>query len=293
MAAGKRGAEVDTRFETDVDSALGRDPNRLRGIAILALTRPSPLTHHEATAPPARKLALRLGLALALIGGLAPAAAARAATIVPNTTFDETAAGGTCSLREAVQSSNTNTDVGGCTHTGTYGSDTILLAGGDYDLTLKGAPEDSNANGDLDVAASLTIVGLGADQTGIDGSGAITGDRVLDVLGFEASLSLFGVAIHGGAQFNIADALAPLGTEPAEQRTEEMVAARPLVAEVRRRAAGALALDEHPDDARAVARDVLAAVHAEHAAVAEVAQIESLGHGSPGRTRATCRTQPR
>src|SRR5207244_7341598 len=198
MAAGKRGAEVDTRFETDVDSALGRDPNRLRGIAILALTRPSPLTHHEATAPPARKLALRLGLALALIGGLAPAAAARAATIVPNTTFDETAAGGTCSLREAVQSSNTNTDVGGCTHTGTYGSDTILLAGGDYDLTLKGAPEDSNANGELEVAASLTIVGLGADQTGIDGSGAITGDRVLDALGFEASLSLFGVAIHGG-----------------------------------------------------------------------------------------------
>src|SRR2546421_4929633 len=141
---------------------------------MLAPARPSPLTRPQATAPPARKLALRLGLALALIGGLTPAAAASAATIVPNTTFDETAAGGTCSLREAVQSSNTNTDVGGCTHTGTYGSDTILLGGGDYDLTLKGAPEDTNASGDLDVTASLTIVGIGADQAGIDGNGAIT-----------------------------------------------------------------------------------------------------------------------
>src|SRR5436309_14884197 len=132
------------------------------------------------------------------MGGLAPAAAARAATIFPNTTFDETAAGGTCSLREAVQSANTNTDVGGCTHIGTYGADTILLGGGDYDLTLKAAPEDRNASGDLDVTASLTIVALGADQTGIDGSGAITGDRVLDVFNSGTTLSLGGVAIHGG-----------------------------------------------------------------------------------------------
>src|SRR5439155_10553072 len=94
---------------------------------------------------------------------------------------------------------NTNADVGGCTHSGTYGADTIVLGGGDYDLTLKGPPEDSNARGDLDVTQSLTIKGLGADVTGIDGNGATTGDRVIDVFNSGTTLSLSGVAIHGGS----------------------------------------------------------------------------------------------
>src|SRR5207302_49608 len=48
------------------------------------------------------------------------------------------------------------------------------------------------------VTAPLTIICLAADQTGIDGNGAITGDRVLDLFNSGTSLSLFGVAVHGG-----------------------------------------------------------------------------------------------
>ena len=113
-------------------------------------------------------------LAIAVVF-LAFAGPASAATIVPDLTFDDNTAGSFCSLREAVQSANTDADVGGCTHSGAYGADTILLGGGEYQLTLKGSPEDSNASGDLDVTQSLTIQGLGADVTGIDGNGTITG----------------------------------------------------------------------------------------------------------------------
>ena len=136
-------------------------------------------------------------LAIAVVF-LAFAGPASAATIVPDLTFDDNTAGSFCSLREAVQSANTDADVGGCTHSGAYGADTILLGGGEYQLTLKGSPEDSNASGDLDVTHSLTIQGLGADVTGIDGNGTITGDRVLDVFNSGTTMSLSDVAIHGG-----------------------------------------------------------------------------------------------
>jgi CSLREA domain-containing protein len=140
---------------------------------------------------------LLAALSAAGIGALCFVAPASAATIVPNTTFDETAAGGTCSLREAVSSANNNADTGGCTHAGTYGADTIKLAGGEYHLTLQGV-EDANASGDLDVTGSLTIEGVGAGATGIDGNGAVTGDRVLDVFGSGTTLTLAGLTTHGG-----------------------------------------------------------------------------------------------
>jgi CSLREA domain-containing protein len=135
----------------------------------------------------------RLLLAVPLIAFLLPASAL-AATITPNTTLDETVAGGTCSLREAVKSANTNADFGGCTHSGTYGADTIELGANDYELSLPGS-ENSNATGDLDVTDSLTIHGVGADQTGIDGNRAITNDRVIDLF---STLTVSAVTIHGG-----------------------------------------------------------------------------------------------
>jgi hypothetical protein len=129
---------------------------------------------------------------------LAFAASARAATLAPNTRLDETDPGGTCSLREAVASANLNSDRGGCTHTGTYGNDTIKLGSGDYQLTIIGAsPEDANTSGDLDVTDPLTITGLGRDKTRIDGNGQNSLDRVIQVLNF-ASLSLNGIKVHGG-----------------------------------------------------------------------------------------------
>jgi hypothetical protein len=136
---------------------------------------------------------------------------AEAASITPNTTFDETAAGGTCSLREAVSSANANADQGGCTHSGSYGADTIKLQGGDYDLILKaGSPEDANASGDLDVTAgTLTIQGLGREVTAIDGSHI---DRVLDVLNAGTALSVSGVTVRGGKTTGNGGGIRALGT---------------------------------------------------------------------------------
>jgi CSLREA domain-containing protein len=128
---------------------------------------------------------------------LASAALAQAATITPNTLTDETDPGGTCSLREAVASANLNSDRGGCTHTGAYGTDTIKLGGGDYKLTIRDSPEDANTSGDLDVTDPLTITGLGRTKTRIDGTAVNSPDRVIQVLNF-ASLSLNGLNVHGG-----------------------------------------------------------------------------------------------
>jgi hypothetical protein len=129
---------------------------------------------------------------------LAFAASAPAATITPSTRLDETDPGGTCSLREAVASANLNSDRGGCTHTSSYGNDTIKLKGGDYQLTrIASSPEDANTSGDLDVTDPLTITGLGRTKTRIDGNGLNTLDRVIQVLNF-ASLSLDGLKVHGG-----------------------------------------------------------------------------------------------
>jgi CSLREA domain-containing protein len=58
---------------------------------------------------------------------------ADAATIVVNSSGDEASVvNASCTLREAVQSANTNADVGGCSHSDTYqttDSDLITLPG--------------------------------------------------------------------------------------------------------------------------------------------------------------------
>src|SRR5262249_14919573 len=80
------------------------------------------------------------------------------------------------------------------------------------------------------------------------------------------------------ADLEHAEPVAALLGEPAEERTQKVIAARPLVVEVWWRPAGALAVDQHLDDARAVTRDVLAAVDAQNAPVAQIAQLERLAH---------------
>ena len=97
-----------------------------------------------------------------------------AGTINVNTTVDEYGVSADCSLREAIQSANTDTAFGGC-NTGN-GDDTIALPAGTYTLTRIGTDEDNNVTGDLDISSNIIIAGNGADLTFINGNAI---DRVL------------------------------------------------------------------------------------------------------------------
>ncbi|HEY65776.1 MAG TPA: CSLREA domain-containing protein [Caldilineae bacterium] len=99
-----------------------------------------------------------------------------AATITVNTTDDELTNDGDCSLREAIQAANTDSQVDNCGPGS--GDDEIILPAGTYVLAISGTNEDNNASGDLDIKSNLTIKGAGADVTIIDGNQI---DRVLHV----------------------------------------------------------------------------------------------------------------
>ena len=117
---------------------------------------------------------------------LSLASSADAAGITVTTTADEFGTGAGCSLREAVQAANTNAAFGGCP--AGSGADTISVPAGTYVLTLTGI-EDANTAGDLDVTSSMTLDGVGAGSTIIDGNST---DRVFDV--FPASPVTFGLS---------------------------------------------------------------------------------------------------
>ena len=89
---------------------------------------------------------------------------------------------GTKPNRDAVQAANQNTAASGCP-AGSAGADTIVLAGGDYNLR----------GGQLGVTENLTVRGLGPDETGVDGNGALV------VFNSNATLSLSGLTVHDGA----------------------------------------------------------------------------------------------
>jgi CSLREA domain-containing protein len=73
--------------------------------------------------------------------------------------FDTSGSGSGCSLREAIQSANTNSAFGGCSTGSGSIPDTIELPSTTYYLTLAGSGEDANATGDLDIASDLEIIG--------------------------------------------------------------------------------------------------------------------------------------
>lgn len=114
--------------------------------------------------------ALLAASVLALVG---PARSAAAITVA--TTADENGGGPLCSLREAIQAANTDSPFGGCP--AGIGDDVITVPAGTYTLTIPadGSPDD-NADGDLDVTASVTLRGEDDATTIIDGGGL---DRVL------------------------------------------------------------------------------------------------------------------
>lgn len=99
------------------------------------------------------------------------------ATITVSVTADEMINDGSCSLREAIQSANQDTAVGGCA--AGSGADTIILPAGTYSLARAGANEDANQTGDLDILGPVTIRGQGEAVTFVDG-GRI--DRVFHVV---------------------------------------------------------------------------------------------------------------
>jgi len=112
---------------------------------------------------------LLLALALAGLAWLGAEAPAWAATIQVTTSQDELDSGQEigfgCSLREAVESANTNTDTGGCVATGAaYGDDQITFAAGtnDQPIVLSGSG--------LVITSNIQITGNGAAQTIIDGN---------------------------------------------------------------------------------------------------------------------------
>ncbi|MER2599128.1 MAG: CSLREA domain-containing protein [Caldilineales bacterium] len=140
-------------------------------------------------------LVVLLAISSVLLGAR-PAFAA--GTIAVNTTTDEFGAGAGCSLREAVQSANTNADFGGCVRSGTAPY-TINLGAGTFALTITGANNDTNTTGDLDFLVSgISVSGAGAANTTIQQT---TADRVLDfnpLIGANFSASLADLTVTGG-----------------------------------------------------------------------------------------------
>ena len=115
----------------------------------------------------------RVVAVLALILGVA--SGAQSTTIPVNSPADSLAIDGNCTLREAIIAANTDTAVDACP--AGSGADIVVVPAGTYTLTLVGAGEDAAATGDLDLTASVELLGSPAGAI-VDGNGA---DRVLDI----------------------------------------------------------------------------------------------------------------
>lgn len=103
-----------------------------------------------------------------------------AATIAVNTTSDELLINGNCSLREAIQSANTNIAFDNCISGNAFPTiDVISIPVGTYTISplLIGASDD-NSSGDFDIFDSVSISGVDALSTVINGNDI---DRVFDV----------------------------------------------------------------------------------------------------------------
>jgi CSLREA domain-containing protein len=151
-------------------------------------------------------------LACALFSALAWSSAGRAANFVVNTTLDSTDSDlgnglcgnteGFCSLRAAIQEANAFD-----------GPDTITLGAASYEVTtvqtdpLGLDEEDAAASGDLDVTSALTITGVSATSTIVEGGGDGTrADRVFHVLA-GGDLTLSRLTVRDGRATSAATAL--------------------------------------------------------------------------------------
>ncbi len=103
------------------------------------------------------------------------------------------ASNGQCTLRAAIMQANFFT-----------GPDTIILPLGVYQLTRPG-DDDLAVLGDLDIINDLTIQGAGSSVTIVDGNGAVTGDRVFQILATAKNVVLSGLTIRNGKKTNTFD----------------------------------------------------------------------------------------
>jgi CSLREA domain-containing protein len=131
-----------------------------------------------------RTILVLCGILFALLAG-----SARAATIQVNSLSD-TPATGTCTLREAIASADGNADAGNCTHSGTYGDDTITFGSSVLGtITLSSSQLNINPT----QPGRLTIQGPGA--AGLEVSAA-NSSRVFHIA-FSAAPTANAVTIHG------------------------------------------------------------------------------------------------
>jgi CSLREA domain-containing protein len=126
--------------------------------------------------------------------------AAGAATIVARDLVDDTdTSNGTCTLREALRSANTNLSVDACTAGSAVVADVIQVLPGIHVVDLSsGNDEDSALTGDLDVLGPVTIQGSAADYSIIDGTGAGASDRLFHVHQSANAVNFIRVALRGG-----------------------------------------------------------------------------------------------
>jgi CSLREA domain-containing protein len=97
-----------------------------------------------------------------------------------------------CSLREAIQSANTDTAFGGCTTAGS-GTDTITFVSSltTFQLSIPGGYGTDNSVGDLNITSNLTIQGNGMNATIIDGSYQyVTRSRIFSIGNNDLDLSV-------------------------------------------------------------------------------------------------------
>jgi CSLREA domain-containing protein len=117
-------------------------------------------------------------------------------TYIVNSTLDTPAAdpasgicadaNGKCTLRAAIMVANF-----------VKGADTIILPPGVFLLDRPGY-DDAALVGDLDISDDLTIQGAGSGVTIVDGNGAVTGDRVFQILNTVQNVTLSGMTIRNG-----------------------------------------------------------------------------------------------
>ncbi len=127
-------------------------------------------------------------VALAVGASIFSASAGASARVVVNSATDDYDTPTGCSLREAIESVNTDANFGGCVKTGdpydTIPGDVVQIPAGNFVLSRHGQDND-NETGDLDITEPL-FLNLPAGDATIDGDSENAAeaerDRVIDVL---------------------------------------------------------------------------------------------------------------
>lgn len=148
-----------------------------------------------------RHLRLIFLLGIAVCSVVASIVPAQAVNFAVNSTIDAVDAnpgngvcansGGVCTLRAAIMEAN-HTPGGGVS---------IIIPAGIYTLTIPTSGADDETIGDLDITASMSLIGAGPFDTIIDGNGGVTDDRVVEI-GASVTVSISGLTIRNGGSAN-------------------------------------------------------------------------------------------